>query len=210
PRPLPKPEVDPQQARAFGRPQGVSGSFTPGSGGDDEVARPSGSAREREQDPVLAEAFGRPDGVLDDLQRDPHPADPDTARQDPSDAPHDPWRDPSSAASLAPASGEQGAPTGRGERLGVREVLFGGRVSVRALATLGVLALVIGVFGGLIGRYTAEVSSSLTSSSVALVQSDDDAGGQADKTASIASSVLPSVVSVQVSSPHEVGSGSGV
>ena len=40
---------------------------------------------------------------------------------------------------------------------GVRDVLFGGRVSYVALAVLAIIALVIGFAGGWVGRKTAEV-----------------------------------------------------
>ena len=54
------------------------------------------------------------------------------------------------------------------EQLGVRDVLFGRRVSVRALAVLGVLALVIGLLGGAIGRITGTTIEKLTDSRVSL------------------------------------------
>ena len=75
-----------------------------------------------------------------------------------ADEPDDPWRDPASAAALgapavtepepAPAAGVEG-------RLGVRDVLFGGRVSYVALAVLAIITLVIGFAGGWVGRKTA-------------------------------------------------------
>lgn len=206
PRPLPKPRVESNQEHAFGRPAGVHGSFD-GQHGREEagVSGPPPAARGR--DPVLEQAYGRPADEVGAIQRDPGGPEQDL-RDEPTTA-ADPWRDPDAVAAPAPPSGEAPRAADPGERLGVREVLFGRRVSLRALAVLGAIALVIGVFGGLIGRYTAEVSGSLTSSSVTLVQSGGDPGG-GDRTVSIAASVLPSVVSIKVTSPHEIGSGSGV
>jgi hypothetical protein len=65
--------------------------------------------------------------------------------------PEDPWRDPAAGAALgnpalaAPAPQAAGAERGK---LGVRDVLFGGRVAYRALAILAAIALVIGLAGG--------------------------------------------------------------
>ncbi|QDQ99150.1 trypsin-like serine protease [Tomitella fengzijianii] len=204
PSPLRKPDVGPEQQRAFSRPDGAAALGTPSRPGSGR--RPIG----RPVDPVLSEAYGRPPGELAGVQRDP-------ADAERVDAPRarrrqDPWRDPASAASAEdPQAGDGSAPRAPAGRLGVRDVLFGKRVAPRALAVIGVLALAIGVLGGLIGRYTAEVSSSLTSSSVQLVQPEDEsAEPPANRTVAIASAVVPSVVSIQVTSPQAVGSGSGV
>ncbi len=53
-------------------------------------------------------------------------------------------------------------------KLGVRDVLFGGRVSYVALAVLAIVALVIGFAGGWVGRKTAEVVEAFTTSKVTL------------------------------------------
>ena len=58
-------------------------------------------------------------------------------------------------------------------KLGVRDVLFGGRVSYVALAVLAITALVIGVAGGWVGRKTAEVVEAFTTSKVTLETSDN-------------------------------------
>lgn len=205
PQPLRKPPVDSQQAQAFGRPDGVSGSFS----GDPAAEEPV-VTRPPAPDPVLSEAYGRPEGVSGGVQRDPDSG--ARAQTSEPDEPADPWRDPDAIASAAPRAPQAAqTPTGSAERLGVRDVLFGSRVAPRALAIVGGLALVIGVLGGVIGRYTAEVSSSLTSSSVDLVQSSaDDPDDPADRTVAIAQAVVPSVVSIQVTSADAVGSGSGV
>src|SRR6202012_4929524 len=107
------------------------------------------------------------------LQR--HPADAgaldDGKDKDQAEDPEDPWRDPGAAAALGdPAVARSTAVLSgdAGGRLGVRDVLFGGRVSYVALAVLAVLALLIGMVGGLIGRKTAEVVQAFTTSKVSL------------------------------------------
>src|SRR5437763_12815380 len=74
PRPISRPPVDPAARQAFGRPDGLQGSFVA------ERVRPP---KYRDQtdftpydppaDPVLQEAFSRPPGAADTLQR--HPVD---------------------------------------------------------------------------------------------------------------------------------------
>ena len=140
PRPVSRPPVDPLATRAFGRPSGVDGPFVA------EELRPAKYRRsgeftvsEQKADPVLTEAFGRPYPGVDSLQR--HPADA-SALDGPggplTEDPEDPWRDPSTGAALGnpaldrPAAAVATGPVGK---LGVREVLFGGRVSSWALAT---------------------------------------------------------------------------
>ncbi len=203
PGPLRTPPVDGAEARAFGRPEGVTGSFAGG--------RPAAAAPPPRDpaDPVLAEAYGRPEGAAEPVQRDPDEPGPGGAAGGEA-APADPWRDPSAVAHEAPREEGEAAPAAPGARLGVREVLFGGRVAPRALAVLAVLALAIGVLGGVIGRYAGGGGDSLTSSSVRLVQDDEAPAAPADRTIAIAAAVVPSVVSIQVTSPDEVGSGSGV
>ena len=158
PRPISRPPVDPASRRAFGRPSGVTGAFL----AEDQI-RDQGEFTPTNQapDPVLAEAFGRPGGARDSLQR--HPADAgalDAERAGDSGQPADPWRDPAAVPSLGappyapPPPMVSNAPVGK---LGVRDVLFGRRVSPVALVILTLIALVIGTLGGVVGRKTAEV-----------------------------------------------------
>jgi len=102
-------------------------------------------------------AFGRPPGFAGFFQgaekyRDKH---------------DNPSRDPAAVADLsAPALVEPTyLPASRTTaKLGVRNVLFGGKASYVALAILAIVALLIGFGGGLIGRKTAEVGEALTNS----------------------------------------------
>ena len=211
PRPVSRPPVDPNTTRAFGRPDGVNGSFV-----GLERQRDQGEFTPTEQppDPVLQEAFGRPNGAGETLQR--HPADigaldaeRDRGKPDETD---DPWRDPNAAAALGtpavpqPARAPAAANVGK---LGVRDVLFGGRVSYVALAVLAIVALVIGIAGGWVGRKTAEVVEAFTTSKVTL---DTDNGSEqpTGRFAKVAASVADSVVTIEAVGDNEGAQGSGV
>jgi S1-C subfamily serine protease len=88
-------------------------------------------------------------------------------------------------------------------------VLFGGRVSYVALAILGIVALLIGIAGGWVGRKTAEVVEAFTTSKVTLSTS----GGSevpAGRFAKVAASVADSVVTIEAVSDQEGAQGSGV
>jgi S1-C subfamily serine protease len=196
--------VSPATAAIFGRPNGVAGSFA---AGRDREQRPQPQVAA--PDPVLAEAFGRPDGSAETLQRDPlasfgEPAEPES--------PPDPWRNPDSPVVLdgpAVAAATSPVPTVAGPTLGLRDVLFGRRVAWHALATLAVIALLIGVVGGLMGRFTAEVAAPLNSDTVELSTGDD--GGQAPRSdvAAVAQSVEKSVVAIDVRLSDGSATGSG-
>lgn len=206
PRPLRRPHVDDMAVRAFSRPEGAQGSFArpDGTEGGDGRFQPQPAT----PDPILEEAFGRPLGAPTSLQRDPDEGAATPTAADESD----PWRDPDAAVSLGRPVAEPStaAPLSPGPKLGVREVLFGGRVAPKALAVLGVLALVIGVAGGFIGRVTGEVTQSLTSSKVQLTQSDPVQDRAVGQSIQVANAVLPAVVSVQVTLGDQDGTGSGV
>ena len=214
PRPVSRPPVDPQATRAFGRPGGVDGSFVA------EELRPAKfrradefSPREEKSDPVLQEAVSRPYPGGDSLQRHPADAGALDAQGDPlNEEPADPWRDPAAGASLGTPALEKPVPqvvAGPVGKLGVRDVLFGGRVSYTALALLGITALMIGLVGGWVGRKTAEVVEAFTTSKVTL---STDAGGEvpAGRFAKVAASVADSVVTIEAKSSDEGAQGSGV
>lgn len=209
PRPVYRPALDPHTRAAFARPTGLSGSFAeapaagapPDDGHETMVSNQPPAA-------VLAEAFSRPAGSSERLQRDPEATDIAAAPATPSDG----WRDPDSPVALGdPAVGQsQPPPTPPGKRLSAREVLFGERVSARALAALATIALLIGVVGGLVGRLTGEPASSLTSRHVTLRQ-DPAPQKPHGQVANVADAVLPSVVSIRShtegSSVEQLGSG---
>ena len=208
-----RPPVDSEATRTFGRPSGVDGSFVA------EDLRPSRFRRAEDfnpsakpADPVLQEAFSRPFPGGESLQR--HPADAGALEAEADDAEliADPWRDPAAGVALgtpavqAPVHVIQGPPPGK---LGVREVLFGGRVSYVALATLALTALLIGVVGGWVGRKTAEVVEAFTTSKVTLSTS-ADGDVPAGRFAKVAASVADSVVTIEAKSDEEGSQGSGV
>ncbi|MGB5151890.1 MAG: trypsin-like peptidase domain-containing protein, partial [Mycobacterium sp.] len=111
----------------------------------------------------------------------------------------------------APAAAPSGpvvvqAPQGR---LGVRDVLFGGKVSVVALVVLAIVSLVIGALGGVVGRKTAEVVEAFTTSKVTLETSNRPAES-AGQFAEVAAAVADSVVTIEATSDQEGSQGSGV
>ncbi|WP_067572970.1 S1C family serine protease [Nocardia acidivorans] len=208
PRPVYRPHVDTHTARAFRRPGGQSGSFSPRTAAAAAAAAQDGPlVRNRPPDAVLAEAFGRPAGSNEILQRDPEAKAEATA----SAAPADPWRDPNSAARLGTPAVQtpQPQPLAPGRQLSAREVLFGSRVAPKALAVLAGVALVIGLAGGLVGRLTAESTSALTSRKVALQSTDSTnvAHGQISK---VVDAVMPAMVTVRAWVGDSGSTGSGV
>ncbi|BBX62890.1 serine protease HtrA [Mycobacterium saskatchewanense] len=215
PRPISRPPVDPASRQTFGRPDGLNGSFVA-----ERVRPPKYQAQseytphDRPSDPVLQEAFSRPVGSVDTLQRHPVDAGALAAEQNGSgpEEPDDPWRDPAAGAALGtPAvapTGPQPAPGYRG-KLGVRDVLFGGKVSYLALAVLLLIALVIGLLGGVIGRKTAEVVEAFTTSKVTLA-TPNNAEQPAGRFAKVAAATADSVVTIESKSDQEGLQGSGV
>jgi S1-C subfamily serine protease len=215
PRPINRPPVDPASRQAFSRPDGMHGSFVA------ERVRPPKyqdqsefSAHDRPADPVLEEAFSRPDGSADTLQR--HPVDAaalagETNGAEP-DGPDDPWRNPGAGAALgtpAVTAPAPQTPSGYSGKLGVRDVLFGGKVSYVALAVLLLIALVIGVLGGVIGRKTAEVVEAFTTSKVTLA-TNGNGESPAGRFAKVAAATAGAVVTIESKSDQEGMQGSGV
>ncbi len=215
PRPIFRPPVDPASRQTFSRPDGLQGSFVA------ERVRPQkyrdqADFRHEDQpaDPVLQEAFSRPVGTLDSLQRHPIDTGALAAEKDgaESEEPEDPWRDPAAAAALgtpAVAPSIPQTPPGYGGKLGVRDVLFGRKVSYLALAVLLLTALLIGALGGVIGRKTAEVVEAFTTSKVTLSTSGN--GEQpAGRFAKVAAATANAVVTIESKSDQEGMQGSGV
>lgn len=214
PRPIYRPPVDSASRQAFGRPDGVSGSFVA------EGLRPQRyqdqgefTPRDLPPDPVLKEAFSRPFSGAESLQRHPTDAGALDAEEDEDqrDDAEDPWRDPGAGAALGtPALGAP-APLAGGDthKLGVRETLFGGKVSYLALTVLAVLAVLIGFVGGCLGSRSAEYVEALTKSKVTLSTAGNDEE-PAGRFAKVAAAVADSVVTIEASSDDEGMQGSGV
>ncbi|BDB44386.1 MULTISPECIES: serine protease HtrA [Mycobacterium] len=215
PRPIYRPPVDPSSRQTFGRPFGQQGSFVadrvrPQKFQEQSEFRP----HDKPADPVLADAFGRPYGATETLQRHPIDADALEAEKNEDEAEEldDPWRDPGAAAALGtpalPAVVAHGEQRHSG-KLGVRDVLFGGKVSYLALAILLIIALLIGAIGGVIGRKTAEVVEAFTTSKVTLSTS-GNAEEPAGRFTKVAAAVADSVVTIESKSDQEGMQGSGV
>ncbi len=211
PRPLDRPAVDPESAAAFGRPDGVPGAFS----GAVRPALPGGTESTAPPPAARALAFGRPAGNGVALQRPPGTS-PGAAPGDPAlwSGDDDPWRNPGSTATLGPppAADEAATPGPRGEgaRLSLREVLFGRRVQRRALALLGLVALLVGAAGGLVGRLTADGASRLTEPGATLSTVTEGKERPPGSVADIAARTVPAVVSLEVRVGEEAGTGSGI
>ncbi|OJZ65341.1 serine protease [Mycobacterium paraffinicum] len=215
PRPISRPPVDPASRQLFSRPDGLRGSFVA------DRVRPQKyrdqsefSPHDEPADPVLQEAFSRPVGSADSLQRHPVDAGALAAEKDGEepDELDDPWRDPSAAAALgtpAVAPARPRGPQGYSGKLGVRDVLFGGKVSYLALLALLLIALLIGVIGGVIGRKTAEVAEAFTTSKVTL-STNGNGEGPAGRFAKVAAATANAVVTIESKSDQEGMQGSGV
>jgi S1-C subfamily serine protease len=211
PRPVSRPPVDPAARSTFGRPRGVSGSFV----GAEKYRDPAEfQPTDHTPDPVLAEAFSRPYPGGDSLQR--HPADAGALEAEREgggpDRPDDPWRDPGAPVALGtPALPRQAHAAGNVSmgKVGVRDVLFGHKVSYVALAVLGIVAVVIGFAGGWVGRKTADVVDAFTTSKVTLDTSDSGEPPEG-RFAKVAAAVADSVVTIEATSDQEGSQGSGV
>ncbi|WP_116045297.1 S1C family serine protease [Amycolatopsis palatopharyngis] len=222
PRPVYRPAVDPAQAATFGRPQGVAGAFdklyAPGSAQGRAGASGNGVTLAPPPPESLAEAFRRPPGAEGVVLQRPNDGN-GNASADPADplwsTPADPWRDPGAGAVLGrpamQAEDDESDETRRpsGALLSLPEVLFGRRVKPRALALLGVVALLVGAAGGLVGWGLTSAGDSLTGElNIAEAQAGKErpAGSIADITRRVA----PAVVSIEVKAGQSGGVGSGV
>ena len=215
PRPISRPPVDPASRQVFSRPDGLRGSFVA------ERVRPPKYRDQAEYqpddqpaDPVLEEAFSRPVGSGDSLQRHPIDAGALAAENDGAepDEADDPWRNPAAAAALGTPAVAPPAPRtalGYGGKLGVRDLLFGGKVSYLALLILLLIALVVGGIGGVIGRKTAEVAEAFTTSKVTLSTSGNGEAA-AGRFAKVAAATAGAVVTIESKSDQEGMQGSGV
>lgn len=205
PKPLWKPPIDPLQAGAFGRPNGVGGAFSP--------RRPAGSVV-LGAPPVpeyLQDAFGRPPGDGDTIGRPP--AGPPA--REPADEPADPWRDPASGATLGPPAIATEVPEIAepvpAERFSLRQALFERRLRPSAVIGLLVAALVVGGLGAVIGVFAADrLPAGVTDPAFQLATVAPAVTREPGSVADIAARVLPSVVSLEIRTGDVGETGSGV
>jgi S1-C subfamily serine protease len=190
PRPVSRPPVDPPTQRAFGRPDGVSGAFT---GPDHHRDQGEYTPTNLPPEPVLAEAFGP--GLAPDSEVEA------------TEPPSYPMADPAPAG--IPAMPAPVAPAVAKSKLGVRDILFGGKLTRVALALLAVIAIAIGLVGGWVGRTTAEVIEAFTTPKMTLNTADASQLPEGYM-AKVAAAVADSVVTVQAISDSEGSQGSGV
>jgi S1-C subfamily serine protease len=188
-RPVSRPPVDPSTQRAFGRPDGVSGAFM----GPDRPDQGEYTPTNQAPAPVLAEAFGPP--------LDAYP------EGEASERPDYPLADLTPAE--APAMPAVAVPSVAKSKLGVHDVLFGGKLTRVALTVLAIIAIAIGLGGGWVGRKTEEVIEAFTTPKMTLKTAD---AGQLPEgyMAKVAAAVADSVVTVQAVSDSEGAQGSGV
>jgi S1-C subfamily serine protease len=199
---------------AFGRPPGVTDSFSP------IRPRPAPSVTPgAPSSPAQRDAYGRPGGVEDAFDpppgalRDRRPA-PESPWWKP-DAPTDPWRDARSAAYLGappdlddPADGQGTEPASPPEGQPRRRLR---QMSLTAAVVLALSALLAGTAGGIVGYYaSSRLAPALTDPDATLTQVSPSVNRPPGSVSEIAGRVRPAVVSVEVQSSSGSGTGSGV
>jgi S1-C subfamily serine protease len=193
PRSGARPVPDDATARVFGRPDGVEGAFVePGRRNDEGADTP----RNQPPGPLLADVFGRPDAASDD----------DDDRTEPDAV----IGEPAPQAATAPAGPPTAAPPApAGPKLGVRDLLFSGRVSKPTLVILAVLAIGFGVLGGWVGSKSSTIIKAFTTPKIEL--STTEPGDLAEgRFAKVASAIADSVVTIEAMSETKGAQGSGV
>ena len=204
PRPVARPPVDADATRAFGRPGGLTGSF------DQEPDYGEFAPADRTPERAVVEAFGRT-APGDTLQRPPAATTP-VEPAETADAPADAWSDPSSAPVAAtpalprPVRVRKAAAVGR---VRIRDLVTGRRVTWSALGLVVLIAFVIGLVGGMTGRFFTQVDPPLTSSK-GVVGTAGDSADPNSRFAAVAAKVADSVVTIEATSEQEKGQGSGV
>jgi S1-C subfamily serine protease len=172
------------EQRAFGRPDGVSGAFA---APDRRVDQGEFAPTEQPPHAVLADVFGRPENSATAV-----------AVEDPETPPAEP-----------PPVEEAAVPPGPVKKLGVRDVLFGNKLTRTALVLLAVVALVFGLLGGWMGRKTAEVIEAFMLPKVPLSSTSSDQLPDG-RFARVAAAVADSVVTIEAMSSEAGSQGSGV
>ncbi len=201
-RPVSRPLIDPAEPRAFGRPAGVAGPFlASGQRSDQGEYTPT----DQPPGPVLAKAFGPI--PVDEESRQDHPAGssgelPDVPGQGRADAYAAPLPE-------SPASEAMPVAVPAAVKLGLRDAVFGRKLSWVALALLVIVALVAGLLGGVVGRMTTEVMAAFTTPKVNL-QRAETSEPLPSEFAAVAAAVADSVVTIQAASDQALGLGSGV
>jgi S1-C subfamily serine protease len=204
PRPVSRPPVDPEATRTFGRPDGAAGSFDQEP--DYGEFTPSVTTPPRE----VAETFGT-HAPGDTLQRPPVQDDLGEPHPEPVD-PTDAWGDPAATPTTGiparpkPIRTRVAPPEGK---VRVRDLVTGRRVSWSALGLVVLIAFVIGLVGGMTGRFFTHVDPALTSSK-GVVGSEGESADPASRFAAVASQVADSVVTIEAANKQQKSQGSGV
>jgi hypothetical protein len=217
PRPVQRPEVDPAEAAAFGRPDGVDSSFDHSATTHGGSTHDDGVTQAPPQPESLRTAFARPAGSADTLQRPPGGVEEraEAERHFWSGGQEQPWRDPGAAAVLGPpALGDEPNDQDRqrepGALMSVPELLFGSRVAPRALLALVLVVLLVGAAGGVAGWALGRGGSSLTDGSATLAAVKPTVERAPNSIAKVAARVAPAVVSLEVQAGSVGAVGSGV
>ncbi|WP_422748217.1 S1C family serine protease [Mycobacterium sp. WMMD1722] len=185
-------ELDPATRRTFGRPDGVTGAFA---GPDRRHDQGRYAPTDQPPDAVLAEVFARRDDDAGDTS--------DAGDLPPTAAAPEPAAEPE------PAPVPAAAPAGPTEKLGVRDLLFGGKVSVPALIVLTVIALAVGLLGGWVGSRSAAILEAFATPKVSLSTTDTSDLPEGRFTR-VADAVADSVVTIEAVSESAGTQGSGV
>ena len=227
----PPPTVSPEERGHFGRPNGSAAAFAPQPG---ERIAPVHATVAPPVHPQLQAAFGRV-GAGAFAPAAGTRISPTLGRAESpwwkSDAEHDPWRDPSSPfwlgrpavfragqlAQLDPDLDEEqadleGAPTAEPEPPEARDTgRRRGRLGLSALVWGILVALLAGALGGGVGYWlTDRANKTLHNSDISLAQTGTPANRPPGSVADIAQRVSPAVVSIDVRTADEAGTGSGV
>ena len=208
PRPVSRPPVDPEATRAFGRPEGFAGSIL---ATDEQTGRGEFTPTDLAPDPELAEAFGRHDGG-DSLQRPPGDAGAAEGQGVGGDGPSI----PGATHPLPRRGGRPPCPRRRTPRHRCPPARWVCATCCPVAGCRGphsgylvLIAFVIGLGGGIVGRTTSAAKAPLTSAK-GLYETTDSAAEPGGRFATVAAAVADSVVTVYAKSDDETGVGSGV